>query len=149
MARSTPTKRQKRALGTLLEKGVIATFMGVAFLMAPLVFGAYPILKPVSAGLRLPGWLALGVGLVLMAIHFALKRKAEATSRPPNVVPLKREPKLVSAVAETMPTPALNGVAAIAARAPASATTLPQPSSTWSPAVFDTTVVLHSRHHER
>lgn len=69
MARSKTSKRQKRALATLLEKGILAIVMGVAFLLAPVFFGTSPFLKPVATGLRLPGWLVLGVGLVLLAIY--------------------------------------------------------------------------------
>lgn len=103
MARSKINKRQKRALYTLLEKGIVVTVVGVIFLIAPVFFGTSPILKPLATGLRLPGWLALGVGLVLLAVHFALKRKGER--------------KLVQDTSDSAATP-------------------PQPSSSWSPAVF-------------
>ena len=50
MARSKTNKRHKRALSTLLEKGVIATGMGIAFLIAPIFLGTSPVLKLVAAG---------------------------------------------------------------------------------------------------
>ena len=129
------SKRQKRALDTLFEKGIIAIVMGVAFLMALQFFGTSSILKPVATGLRLPGWLALGIGLVLLAVHFALKSKAERTSPLLKVVPNNREPTLVKDISGRAAAPAPSGVAAPTPRAPTSAT-LPQPSRTWSPAVF-------------
>lgn len=110
--------------------------MGVLFLMAPVFFGTSPILKPLATGLRLPGWLALGVGLVLLAIHFVLKSKVEKTSTLPNAVLNKREPKLVRDISDRVTAPAPSGVAAVALRAPTGAVAPPQPSSTWSPAVF-------------
>jgi len=103
MARSKTSKRQQRALYTLLEKGIVVTVIGVIFLMTPVFFGTSPILKPLATGLRLPGWLALGIGLLLLVVHFALKRKGN--------------PKLVQDTSDSAATP-------------------PQPSSTWSPAVF-------------
>lgn len=91
MARSKTNKRQKRALYTLLEKGIVAIVMGVIFLMTPVFFGTSPVLKPLATGLRLPGWLTLGVGVVLLAVHFALKRKGE--------------PKLVQNTSDSAATP--------------------------------------------
>ena len=136
MARSKTSKRQKRALDTLLEKGIIAIVMGVAFLMTPLFFGASPILKPVATGLRMPGWLALGVGMVMLAVHFALKSRIEKTSTLPNAIPVKREPKLMQDISGSATAHAPNGVAAAAPRTPGAAAMSHQPSSTWSPAVF-------------
>lgn len=127
MRRSKTNKRQKRALDTLLEKGIAAIGLGVAFLATPLFLGTSPVLKSVAAGLRLPGWLSLGVGLVLLGIHFAVKRKADKTSVLPNLAPNKREPKLVPEVFGKSDSPARNGFAAAAPRAAATA---------WSPAVF-------------
>jgi hypothetical protein len=59
MTTAKPTRRQKRALNTLLEKGVVATGFGNVFLAAPLFFKSSAILSAVAGGLRLPGWLAL------------------------------------------------------------------------------------------
>ena len=137
MTSSKNNKRQKRALDKLLEKGMIATVMGVAFLMAPLFFGASPILKPIATGLRIPGWLALGIGLVLLAIHLALKSKAEKAIALPTVVPIKRKPTNQQDAFGNIPPPAPGGADAEARRGPATKPTAPpQPSSTWSPAVF-------------
>ena len=50
MTKAKPTKRQKRALNTLLEKGVVATGLGIALLAAPLFFGSSVILGAVAKG---------------------------------------------------------------------------------------------------
>lgn len=137
MARSKTNKRQKRGLDTLLEKGILATGLGVAFLLAPLVLSAVPILKPVAAGLRIPGWLALSVGLVLLGIHLALKSRADKTSGLPDVGPSKREPRSLQDLSGNIPSPAPGGANAETRRTPATkSASSPKPSTSWSPAVF-------------
>jgi len=121
MARSKTNTRKQRALETLLEKGILAAVLGIAFLMAPVFFGASLIFKPLATVLRTLGWPVLGFGLVLLGVHFALKSKAEEASPLPDAVPNKREPKLMQD---------------ISGRATVPAPQRPQPSSTWSPAVF-------------
>ena len=137
MARSKTNKRQKRALNTLLEKGVIATGMGVAFLVAPIFLSTSPILKVVAAGLRLPGWVALSIGLVLLGIHFALKSKAERAMALPTGVPSQREPTYRQDAFGNIAPPAPGGAGAEARYVPATkARAQPPRATTWSPAVF-------------
>lgn len=137
MSRSKTPKRQRRALNTLLEKGIVVTALGVAFLMAPLLLGASPILQPVAIGLRPVGWLALGFGLVLLAIHLAVKSKTEETLDPTSAAPKRREPSSRKDAFGLVPPPAPGGSAAEARHSPATpSTTPPQPAATWSPAVF-------------
>jgi len=137
MARSKTNKRQKRALSGLLGKGIFATTLGLAFLMAPLFLGASPILKPVAMGLRTPGWLALGLGLVLLGLHFALKSRTEETSRTPRVVPNRREPTSFQDAFGKVAAPAPGDFAATPRRAPATeSATPPSRVTSWSPAVF-------------
>lgn len=92
MTRSMTTKRRKRALDTLLEKGTVATGMGVALLMLPSFFESSHPLKTVAAGLRLPGWLALCIGLLLMAIHMTLKSRSENEPGAGEAAPNRRAP---------------------------------------------------------
>lgn len=94
MTKAKPTKRQKRALNTLLEKGVVAIGLGIVFLLAPLFFKSSAILGAVAGGLRVPGWLALGIGLALIGIHHVTKAKVAAATAFPttSAKPLKREP---------------------------------------------------------
>jgi restriction system protein len=135
MARSTASKQQKRALSTLLEKGILATGLGVIFLMAPVFLGASSILKPVATGLRIPGWLTLGLGLVLLGIHLALKSRADKTAGTPNAN--KREPRSLQDLFGNIPPAAPGGADAEARLEPAfKGTPSHQPATTWSPAVF-------------
>lgn len=137
MTRSKTNKRQKRAPDTLLGKGILATGLGIAFLIAPLFLGASPLLKPLAGALRTPGWLALGIGLVLLGIHFALKGKTEQTSDSSSFVSKRLEPQNHQDAFGKVRPPAPGGVDAEARREPfANPVTTRQPASTWSPAVF-------------
>lgn len=91
MAWSMTPKRRRRALNTL-EKGIFASVLGIACLLAPSFSGSSPVLETVAAGLQVPGWFALGVGLALMAVHLALKRRAVQASDLPVVVRNRRAP---------------------------------------------------------
>jgi restriction system protein len=80
MAGRRQNRQTKRARSRLFEKGLLAALIGAAFLLGPAFFGNSPTLKPVAAGLRTPGWIALGIGLVLLAIYFVLKRREASSS---------------------------------------------------------------------
>lgn len=102
-------KSSPAADNKLLEKGLLATFIGIALLSAPLVLGGSPMLRPVVQGLRIPAWVALGLGLVVLIIDHLLKvAKAgpSAQSRPrTNVVPGSRDmfpPEIASAPGGTL-----------------------------------------------
>jgi restriction system protein len=137
MARSRSNKRQKRARNTLSEKGAMATGLGIIFLLAPLFLGSSPVLKSVAAGLRVPGWLSLGVGLVLLGIHFALKSKAEKSIAVATGVPIRREPTFRQDAFGHMPPPATGSADSETRHAPATQPRAQrQPATTWSPAVF-------------
>ena len=62
-------KRNTRGSGSLLEKAVFAIAIGLLFLLLPWFFSTSPGIEDISVGLRLPGWLSLGVGLVLLGMH--------------------------------------------------------------------------------
>jgi restriction system protein len=69
-------KRRKSSRASdnkLLEKGLLATFIGIALLCAPLVLGGSPMLRAVVQGLSIPAWVVLGLGLVLLVIDRLLK----------------------------------------------------------------------------
>lgn len=78
MTTKNTKKRNTRGSGTLLEKGIFATAIGVAFLLGPWLFSAAPGIHDIEAGLRLPGWLGLGVGLILLGLHVRAQRKTGA-----------------------------------------------------------------------
>lgn len=149
MTKAKPTKRQKRALNTLLEKGVLATSLGIVFLAAPFFLKSSGILSAVAVGLRGPGWLALGTGLVLLGIHHATKAKVEAATAMPvtaaNV--LKREPwdsreawgrvEPAGAIVDDAGARPMPKMRAPPVRSEPTFSTAPAPSHTgWSPAVF-------------
>jgi restriction system protein len=121
MTRSKTNKRQKHHLDSLLEKGVLSTTLGLAFLSTPLFFKSSFILTSIATGLRIPGWLALGIGLALLALYYVLKAKvASAELPPPQAVAQPR-------AQERQPKPAFTAAAAAESLVPLAA---------WSPAVF-------------
>jgi len=85
MARSRTNKRQTRALNTLQEKGIGLCALGFGFLIIPLFLGSSPMLNAVTAGLRIPGWLALAAGVVLLGIHHLTKAKVEKANPLPQL----------------------------------------------------------------
>jgi restriction system protein len=101
---------------------VLCTTLGLAFLSTPLFFKSSAVLNAIATGLRIPGWLALGIGLVFIALYFVMKAKVEAADLPhsqPIAPPVVRKPQ-----------PKLALVPAVAAKA------RPMPLAAWSPAVF-------------
>lgn len=144
MTRSKTNKRHKRAQNTFLEKGILATGLGIAFLAAPLFFKSSVVLNAVAAGLRVPGWLALGVGLVMLGIHHASKTKVSADDTPlPKITPsnLQRKPRGMQELLDTIDD--VSGARPIQKTAPPPvrpdrkffAEPAPTPRG-WSPAVF-------------
>jgi len=77
MKRSKTDKRHERALSNLLEKGIAAAGLGIVLLMAPTLLDSLPALRGLAAGLRIPGWLALGIGVVLLGIRLSVQSKAK------------------------------------------------------------------------
>lgn len=80
MARSKSTKRKNRALNTWQEKGIAMTSLGLFVLILPWFAGSAPMLQGITAGLRMPGWLALGAGLLMLGIQHAAKKKSSENS---------------------------------------------------------------------
>lgn len=124
MASSRSNKRKHRALNTLQEKGIAITALGLFFLIAPWFAGSSPMLKTITAGLRMPGWLALGAGVLLLGIHHAARKKTFA-----NVLPLKSvPPRATRSTSQAKPVvrqePAMEPVRSNI------------PETSWSPAVF-------------
>lgn len=76
-------RQHKRALTTLLEKGVAAIGLGAACLVAPSFLEPSPTTIAIAAGLRMGGWIAIGVGLVLLGVRFSVQNKARKLSSLP------------------------------------------------------------------
>jgi restriction system protein len=116
MAKPRSNKRQQRALGTILEKGFALCALGIGMLSIPMFLGKSPVLATIGNALRMPGWFALGLGVVLVGIHHFVKTKlTRAATRDirEQVAHVPNEPALAPAVTRTQAT-------------------------SWSPAVFAT-----------
>ena len=79
MARGRRPKRQGRNSESLQETGLRLALLGLAFLIVPKLFGASPMMKVVSAGLSLPGWLLLGAGALMLGLAFVKKQGNSST----------------------------------------------------------------------
>ena len=60
---------------TLLSTGASLIGMGLIFLLLPAMLGTRPVMNAVGEGLRMPGWSALGVGVVLLALHWLVRQR--------------------------------------------------------------------------
>lgn len=131
MAKSKNNKRQHRELEKILNAGVAALFLGIAFLMAPSFLSKSPNLKAVGTGLVGYAWPALGGGLLLIGLYFALKQVGKKTATALETTPeitqkitqIKRESTVK--LKESTKAPRLQTVAQAVPTA-----------SSWSPAVF-------------
>lgn len=85
-------KQHKRALTTLLEKGVASIGLGAACLVAPSLLEPSPTANSIAAGLRMGGWIALAVGIVLLCVRFSIQSKARKLSSLPRRDNSKFEP---------------------------------------------------------
>ncbi|WP_227494391.1 restriction endonuclease [Ramlibacter pallidus] len=66
----------------MLDKGLLAVFIGGVLLCAPLLFGTSPMLRPMADGLRTPAWVAILLGLALLALHWLVSRTSTASLSP-------------------------------------------------------------------
>ena len=72
----TMDKQHKRALAVLLEKSVAAIGIGAACLVAPSFLEPSPTTVAIAAGLRMGGWIAVGVGVMLFCVRLSVQSKA-------------------------------------------------------------------------
>lgn len=68
-------KHHKRALAVLLEKSVAAIGIGAACMVAPSFLEPSPTAVAIASGLRMGGWIAIGVGLVLFCVRLSVQSK--------------------------------------------------------------------------
>ena len=71
----TMDKQHKRALAVLLEKTVVCIGIGAACLVAPSFLEPSPTTVAIAAGLRMGGWIAIGVGVVLFCVRLSAQSK--------------------------------------------------------------------------
>jgi restriction system protein len=81
MTKNNNRQRSKATKLSVREAGIRALITGLGFLIIPLFFGASPMMKVVTSGLRFPGWLLLGLGLVLLVIDYATNFAGGATQQ--------------------------------------------------------------------
>lgn len=124
MASSRSNKRNHRAFNTLQEKGIAITALGFFFLIAPWFAGSSPMLKVIADGLRVPGWLALGAGSLMLGIHHAVRKKTSENELALQTEPPRAARSTFQAKPAVRPEPTM---------APARSNT---PETNWSPAVF-------------
>lgn len=67
-------RSRRSVLDTLLEKGIIACAIGLILLMAPHVLKSTPLVDAIVAALQAPGWVALGLGVLLIGLHLLVLR---------------------------------------------------------------------------
>jgi restriction system protein len=82
MARNQRRTR-KRARQPFLEKGIGALALGVSFLLVSMFLSSHPVLSAAGNAVRTPAWIAIGIGLVLLGIHHALKKKTGVDTEQP------------------------------------------------------------------
>ena len=73
-ARRAGRPRQPRQ--SLVSAGAGLLFFGAVLLILPAMAPPKPVFQAMQAGLRMPGWLFLGLGALLVALHFALRSVA-------------------------------------------------------------------------
>ena len=157
MAKGRRPRRQGRNSVSLQETGLRLAFLGLAFLIGPKLFGASPMMRVVSAGLSLPGWLLLGAGALMLGIVFVKKQgNPSPQSAMPGVRPDKpwalteaEQQELSESLARRSPIRAAKAVSArfgresdgtpdinFGRKADDRTATPPPKSTEWSPAVF-------------
>ena len=132
MAKPRSNKRQQRALGILRDKGFAACAIGIGMLSIPMLLGKSPVLVFMGNALRIPGWVALGLGVVLLGIHhFAKTKLASAANPQPLATPPATAPKPLAVARD------IREQLAHIPNEPAPAPTVTRTQATsWSPAVF-------------
>ncbi len=84
MTVSTSDRQHGRALKSLLGKGLVATVIGVAFLLAPQLVADYlrpfgPI-ESLATGIRVCGLILLLIGLVMLGTRHSVQNRTEKLS---------------------------------------------------------------------
>ena len=78
------------------EKAFGLCAIGFVFLIAPLLAGSSPFLKPLATALRIPGGLALAAGVLLLCLHHFTKAKVAKSNLQPQTItstPTSQQPE--------------------------------------------------------
>ena len=158
MAKGRRSNRQGRNGVSIQETGLRLTFLGLAFLIVPRLFGGSSMMKGVAAGLSFPGWLLLAVGALILGFAYVKKQghlnppSAVQGSRPdkPWTLTEAEQQQLPETLARRSTRRAATGASARFNRQPGKPSpdvnfgrtaddrtmTPPPKSNVWSPAVF-------------
>lgn len=96
MAKQPHGKSRRRNRQPFLEKGISVLALGTGFLFISLFLSSHPVLGAAGKAVRMPAWVAIGIGVLLLAIHFVLNRKAKGEA--PAVPPLRTPPNVMQRV---------------------------------------------------
>jgi restriction system protein len=80
MAGGRNPRRQRKKDTSLQEMGLRAIVLGLVFLITPAFLGASIVMKAVSSGLSVPGWLLLSSGLIMLALGYLKQKKASTAA---------------------------------------------------------------------
>jgi restriction system protein len=134
MGRSSNRKSHRREERPFLNKGLGALWLGAGLWLLPMFMSDLPLASHAGPALRMPAWILMGAGVLLLGIHYVLKDMAgDEFARPLH----KAAPRLRS-VPSAQPA-ARSDESAVwqtSASAPASPVHPPAKRSAWSPAVF-------------
>jgi restriction system protein len=133
MSRSSPRKfRRRKSHQPFLEKGLNALILGAGLWLIPSFMSGQPLLSIKSNALQMLAWFLMGIGLLLLGIHFVLKDKAVDRER--------AEPKFAPQRPSTPAKPGTQREETAIWQTVTPETPLPNTASTalteWSPAVF-------------
>lgn len=142
-------RKQQRGIAILRDKGIQGSVLGLAMLLAPAFFGPTSPFRTVAIALRTPGWLFVGIGLLMLGAYFIFKRRLNHNDNRVDDVndeaPLAVAPQRMKRAKPLQPSPATpttaNTFATSEVPTEASAAVSPgqEPptkASSWSPAVF-------------
>ena len=131
MTRSRSTKRKSRAPNSMQDMGLRLCALGVGMLIVPLFFGASPMMSVVASGLRMPGWMALAAGVVLLGVHYVTRAKVARITPLPHLTPRAPTPHERQALRDIR-----NDIAATPREPFSPAPKVRETATIWSPGVF-------------
>jgi restriction system protein len=83
MAKPPHRKSRRRNNRPFLEKGLTALVVGAGLFLTFLILSKHPVFGALGVALLTPAWLATGIGVLLLGIHYVLQDKARDSSSPP------------------------------------------------------------------
>ncbi len=81
-------RRKKPSQSPFLDKGLSALLLGFACLLISWLLTSHPLLAGAAHVVQTPAWFILGVGVLLLGLHYVLKDKATEEDAPHSEAPL-------------------------------------------------------------